>query len=74
MQFFVFRFRKFDKIVFYDFQLNVDGSKEIDEMGIFLIDMDNNFLVLFNFVLVIVGVLFRIEFFSVEGLIVKIYG
>lgn len=43
-------------------------------MGIFLIDMDNNFLVLFSFVLVIVGVLFRIEFFSVEGLIVKIYG
>lgn len=54
--------------------MNVDGSIEIDEMGIFLIDMDNNFLVLFNFVLVIVGVLFRIEFFSVEGLIVKIYG
>lgn len=54
--------------------MNVDGSMEIDEMGIFLIDMDNNFLDLLNFVLVIVGVLFRIEFFSVEGLIVKIYG
>lgn len=54
--------------------MNVDGSKEIDEMGIFKIDRDNNFLDLLNFVLVIVGVLFRIEFFSVEGLIVKIYG
>lgn len=60
-QSFVFRFRKFDKTVFYDPQLNVDGSKETDETGTSKTDTDNNSLDSSNLAPVTAGVSSRTE-------------
>lgn len=73
-QSFVFRFRKFDKTVFYDPQLNVDGSTETEETRTSTTDTDNNSLDSSNLAPVTAGVSSRTEFLSAEGLTVKIHG
>lgn len=73
-QSFLFRFRKFDKTVFYDPQLNVDGSMETDKTKTSTTDTENNPLASSNLAPVPAEISSRTAFLRAEGLTVKIHG